>query len=52
MPFRMHPYGTGTASMRLEHTKCFPNMIRSLPEHPNSYSENKRNGIQASVIGP
>ncbi|KAG0710060.1 hypothetical protein GWK47_023570 [Chionoecetes opilio] len=41
-----------TASMLLEHTECFPNMIRSLPEHPNSYSENKRNGIQPNVIGP
>ena len=38
--------------MFLEHTECFPNTIRSLPEHPNSYSENKRNGIRASVIGP
>ena len=41
-----------TASMLLEHTECFPNMIRSLPEHPNSSSENKRNGIWTSVIGP
>ena len=41
-----------TASMLLEHNECFPNMIRSLPEHPNSYSENKRNGIRASVTGP
>ncbi|KAG0712531.1 hypothetical protein GWK47_002084 [Chionoecetes opilio] len=41
-----------TASMLLEHTECFPNMIRSLPEHPNSYSENKRNGIRPNVIGP
>ena len=41
-----------TASMLLEHTECFPNMIRSLPEHPNSYSENNRNDIRASVIGP
>ena len=41
-----------TASAILDHTDCFPNMIRSLPEHPNSYSENKRNGIRASVIEP
>ena len=41
-----------TADMLLEHTKCFMNMTRSLPEHPNSYSENKQNGIWASVIGP
>ena len=41
-----------TASMLLDHTDCFPNMIRSLPKHPNSYSENKRNGFRASVIGP
>ena len=45
---RMEP----KASMLPEHTGCFPNMIRSLPEHPNSYSEKKWNGIRASVIGP
>ena len=45
---RMEP----KSHMLLEHTECFPNMIRSLPEHPNSSSENKRNGIRASVIGP
>ena len=28
-----------TASMLLEHTECFPNLIRSLSEHPESYSE-------------
>jgi hypothetical protein len=41
-----------TVSMLLEHTKCFPNIIRSLPKHPNSYSENKRNDIRSSVLGP
>ena len=41
-----------TVSMLPEHTECFQNMIRSLPDHPNSYSENKLNGIRASVIGP
>ena len=41
-----------TASMLLEHTEYFPNMIRSLPEHPNSSSESKRNDIRASVIAP
>ena len=40
-----------TASVLIEHTECFPNMIRLLPEHINAYSENKRNGIRASVIG-
>ena len=28
-----------TASMLLEHTECFPNLIRSLSEYPESYSE-------------
>ena len=28
-----------TASMLLEHTECFPNLIRSLSEHPESYSK-------------
>ena len=41
-----------TTSVLLEHTESFPNMISSLPENPNSYSENKRNGIRTSVIGP
>ena len=44
--------GSRTASMLLEHTECFPNIIRSLPEHPNSYSESNRNGIRPTVIGP
>ena len=28
-----------TAGMLLEHTKCFPNLILSLSEYPESYSE-------------
>jgi hypothetical protein len=31
-----------TASMLLEYTECFPNTVRSLPEHQNSYSESIR----------
>jgi hypothetical protein len=41
-----------TASMLLEHTEWFPNMIRSLSEHPNFHSASKRNDTRASVIAP
>ena len=45
------PFASVRSRTAIEHTECFPNMIRSLPEHSNSYSESKRNGIRPNVIG-
>jgi hypothetical protein len=54
-PFNMDNYPTLSDypySMLPEYTECFPNTVRSLPEHQNSYSENIWNGIRPSVNGP